>query len=296
MRQLIIRYLAVIGSVVVVQSIFWEYARMKPDYAFIVEPWSMRGTDSIHGAVVATIGVALLIAAAAVIWERATEPAPRVVLTVLLVITPIVIAAVFGNDSVSMTMNGLVVTVSALIIAVVVARLLARPLSRLGGWMATGFGMFAAWLVSAGILFAVLQASVGDDEVTIPIWLLVAIPTLLAAALSLGSAPMELAANRMLIYVVMLSGLVVTVSAGAMRSTLLRFQLEQTNIAAQYKDVQVTSGWFLAQAGILLAFVGAVAMWARRRDLILTRQRARHQREAAEKSAQEIEAALAAAE
>jgi uncharacterized iron-regulated membrane protein len=63
-------------------------------------------------------------------------------------------------------------------------------------------------------------------------------------------------------------------------------------LSGQYRDAQVTSGWFLAQLGFLLIFVGSVAMWARRRDIIINRQRAARQRAAADRSAAEIAVAL----
>ena len=104
------------------------------------------------------------------------------------------------------------------------------------------------------------------------------------------SPPAELGVARILIISVAFAWFVEAVSAGAARSTLIRLQLETTGSAAQYKDAQITSGMILAFFGFALAFVGAVALWAGRRDQIAAQQRASQQRAAAEDSLSQIAA------
>jgi len=96
----------------------------------------------------------------------------------------------------------------------------------------------------------------------------------------------------MLIFSISIGGAAIGLSAAAIREHLIGEQLTLTGITGQYKDTQITSGYFIALAGILLAFVGAVSLWAKRRDIISNEQRAEKQRAAAEASAAEIQRAL----
>jgi hypothetical protein len=80
--------------------------------------------------------------------------------------------------------------------------------------------------------------------------------------------------------------------AGAVRSALLNMQLQQMGIAAEYRDIQMTAGVLIAWAGGLLAFAGAVALWARRRDELAERTRAGRQLAVAEISARELQEAV----
>ena len=57
----------------------------------------------------------------------------------------------------------------------------------------------------------------------------------------------------------------------------------------------MTWGWFLANIGVALVFIGAVSLWGRRRDALQAAARIAAQRAAAEESAAEIAEARAAA-
>ncbi len=87
----------------------------------------------------------------------------------------------------------------------------------------------------------------------------------------------------------------IILSAGAIRQALITAQTAAvqpggaTGISAQYKDVQTAGGWWLAGLAITVAWAGAIGLWAKRRDLVAARARARNQRAAADKSAQEIQ-------
>jgi hypothetical protein len=120
----------------------------------------------------------------------------------------------------------------------------------------------------------------------------VAIAAVVLVGIAVTGSPAELAANRMLIFSTVGGGGAIALSAAAARSNLITAQLELDGIAGKFQDSQITSGWFVALFGILVAFVGAVSLWARRRDIIINQQRAERQRVAAEASAAEIQAAL----
>ena len=50
--------LTILGLAIMAQSILWEYVRVRPDYRFVIEPWSQRGYDINQGWVIA-IGAGL---------------------------------------------------------------------------------------------------------------------------------------------------------------------------------------------------------------------------------------------
>jgi vacuolar-type H+-ATPase subunit I/STV1 len=146
----------------------------------------------------------------------------------------------------------------------------------------------AIFAVTTIVLYATLF---GPERDALPVvWVT------LAAALFVGLAvtgkPVELAANRMLIFSTVVGGWTIALSAAAMRTNLLEAQVELDGVVGQYKDTQITSGYFLALLGMLTAFVGATSLWAKRRDIIINQQRAERQRAAAIASAAEIQAAL----
>jgi len=172
--------LAVVGGVMAIASIGFEYARNKPDFGFLVFPWSIRGYELAQGWTMAILGVGLIV------------------------------AALIDSDE--------------------------RPLM----WVRR-FHMLAA----------------------VATWLYI------------------------------------TFSAGSLRSALIDKQLATpqipssgepfTGIATPYKDVQITSGWLIAVTGAVVIFLGAVGMWATRRDQRKAQLRAADQRAAAEQSARELE-------
>lgn len=168
--------LAILGAILAIQSPAWEYVRMKPDYRFIVEPWSIRGYETSEGFILSGIGVVLL---ALALIDRDSKPLMSV-----------------------------------------------RRLHMLAG--------VAAWIGS--MLF-------WDD----------------------------------------------------LRNLLIDTQVEELGVGSAYKDTQITSGLMIAWWGYIIVTFGAIGMWAKRRDQLISIRRAERQREAAEQSALELEAALEAA-
>ena len=144
------------------------------------------------------------------------------------------------------------------------------------------------FLFIATLSVLLFRAAVIGNEITIAVPFLTFLAFAVLGALSLTVPPRGLAANRMLLAATVVGGMIITLSAGALRETLQRMQVETEGVSAQYKDIQVGAGWFIALFGVLVLFVGGVGLWAKRRDLMIAQIRARRQREAAEKSAQEI--------
>ncbi len=146
----------------------------------------------------------------------------------------------------------------------------------------------AIFAIGTIVLYATLF---GPERDALPVvW--VTLAALLLVGLAVTGKPAELAANRMLIFSTVIGGWTIALSAAAMRTNLLAAQVELDGVVGQYKDTQITSGYFLALFGMLVAFVGATSLWAKRRDIIINQQRAERQRVAAVASAAEIQAAL----
>ncbi|MFQ5555633.1 MAG: hypothetical protein ACE5GC_09745 [Acidimicrobiia bacterium] len=313
MKRNLVRGLGVVGALVTIQSVLWEVARMKPDYGFLVTPWSIRGYETVHGAIYAAIGVVMLGAVLLTMWSRSQEPRLGIAIAGYMVVAATVVTAVFASEPKIDAATGLQVVdaqgevvkettridvPSGLLVLVLAVFIAMLAYIGLRGYVVSNTPVLqrrgvlpAATAASFVIAFLVASALIGS-EVRLMAWFAVFLVTALLAVMSSLFRPRELAANRMLIAASVVAGSAIGTSAGAIRGTLLRFQVTEIGTAAQYKDSQVTWGYFLASIGMALAFVGAVAIWAQRRDSILNMQRARRQREAAEQSAAEVESAL----
>ncbi len=78
-----------------------------------------------------------------------------------------------------------------------------------------------------------------------------------------------------------------TMSA-SLRVTLDQAQLDATGLTAEIKNLQITSGVLWAWFGGLVAFVGAIGLWAQLGDETSAVERARKQQEAARKSESQL--------
>jgi len=278
----------VLGPVIVMASIVWEYARTNPAYTFLVEPWALRGYEMPEGWMYFAIGAGLLLLGLAVMPSKAVElPYAAAVVGITTVVAGI-LGLVLGPDSISITFNGLIMALLSLLLWIMVYRtfksLILPRVPSLDRFL-------IRTVVSLGTLvgiFAIIFFTVGESTISMNPGVALFIGVGLLALFALATAPHGLAANRLLIYLSVVAGAIVTLSGGALRTSLREAQVDAIGIAAQYKDVQVSYGWFIALFGMAVVFVGAVAVWATRRDIIIARARARAQREAAEKSAQEI--------
>lgn len=278
--------LLLFGAGLIMASIIWELVRMNPSTAYIVEPWALRGYETVHGSVTFTIGALLFAAGLLTIWEKSKVPLFSRLIAALMGAGAIGIAAIYGTDEKTMG-GGFTAWIVAIVAGFVIKSAIVPFLPKSNALVRTlvSLGIVA---VAAVILYATL---LGTERDALPVvW--VSIGAILLVGIAVTGTPAELAANRMLIFSILAGGAAISLSAAASRTALLDAQFELNGIAGQFKDTQVTSGWFLALFGILLAFVGAVSLWAKRRDIIINQQRAERQRLAAEASAAEIQAAL----
>ena len=278
--------LVLLGAAITMASIVWELTRMNPATAYIVEPWSLRGYESVHGSVTFTIGALIFLAGLLTIWERSKEPLISRLVALVMGGAAVGVAAIYGTDEKTMG-GGFLGWLLAVLAGYVIQAAIMPLLPRMSGVLRLGTSV-AILVVSAVILSLTL---LGTSRSALPVvWVTIAAAVLVGIAVT--GKPAELSANRMLIFSTVAGGATIALSAAASRSNLISAQLELDGVAGKFQDTQVTSGWFIALFGILVAFIGAVSLWARRRDIIINQQRAERQRSAAEASAAEIQAAL----
>jgi hypothetical protein len=280
-----------LGPAILIVTIVWEMARTNPAYTFIVNPWSIKGYETVHGWVFLWLGLALLIGGMLVLWDGSTAGLPRLGVLAYFIVTGTLLTFVFGPGTTTISIGTVLAVGVALFLSLILFRFTRSTLARAVPILRRGWVQGVLLLVIWAVAFVVLWATVVDKEVTLNSGVAVFSLLTLLAVYATAAEPRGLAANRMLIYCSMLATLVVITSAGAIRSTLIRIQIETDGVAAEYKDIQVSVGWFLAVYGALIVFVGGVGLWAKRQDLLVALTRARRQREAAEKSAAEIRAA-----
>ncbi len=280
-----------LGPAIMIASVAWEYARTSSDYNYLVQPWALRGYDTVHGWIIVVAGVLLLIGGLFTSMERSMQPKYSALIVGYIVIGTTGFAAYFAKDTVTINLS----TVTNVILSLLLAASLALALrSLLGGsnkWFKRALLTFIPLFLAFFFLFG---ATIAGNPVSLPTWALVFLVFLALGALSITIKPMDMGANRMMIIASVVAGFVVLLSAGAIRQTLINIQVttDQGNgvvgIAAQYKDTQAAGGWWLAGFGTTVMFVGAVGLWAKRRDIVAAIARAKRQRAAAETSAKEI--------
>jgi len=313
------RALAIIGALIVIQTIVWEMVRMKPDYRFLVNPWALRGHEFVNGWVYLAIGVAILIGVLLVLWRGSEQLGIGLVIIAYMVGAAVAIGAIFGEDPVEVT-EGLAGLLARLITILFTGTALSRVLRpglaalersvrkslnlplKVGKHgeapliVQRGPGRFLIWVLSMILAAAALVWIFNTIDVALEVWFALLVGGLIMAAYSVTAAPRKLAPSRMLILMVVFAGVIMLTMAGAMRTSLIEAQVEAAEgPAADYDDTQISAGYFIALGGMILVFLGSVAIWARRKDLLDTQARAERQRIAAEESAREIDAARVAA-
>ena len=282
--------LLLLGAAIAMGSIAWELTRMHPQTSYIVDPWSLRGFETVHGSVTFTIGALVFVAGLLTTLEISLKPLYSRLIAALMALGAIGMAVIYGDAE--RTMGGGIVgwalaAAAAYILLKAGADLLTKVLAQVSSTVMSVIRLAIFLLLTVVLNLLIFGSSRSAEPV---VWIAVAAVLLLGLAVTGRHA--ELSANRMLIFSTVGGGLAITVSAAASRVNLLAAQVEQSGISGQYKDTQITSGYFLALFGMLVAFVGAVSLWATRRDVIINRIRAERQRSAAEASAAEIQAAL----
>jgi len=277
-----------LGPVIVITSIVWEMARTNPEYGYLVEPWSLRGYELTQGWAYFAIGAALLLLGLLASPKRAVDPKYSASVVAVAVVVGTVIAFAFGPETVSLTFSGLVIALLTIVLTLMAYRTFKSLLLPRVPVLDRFFVRALIGIAMAVVIYLLISSTVGGNEVSMNPGVAAFLGLALLGLFALATPPHGLAANRIVIYLSVLGGAIITLSGGSLRTSLIDAQTEAIGVAAQYKDVQVGYGWFLAIFGIVVMFVGAVALWATRRDIIIARARAREQREAAEKSAQEI--------
>lgn len=288
-----------LGPVIMIASAAWEYARVKSDYNFLVQPWSLRGYEMSHGWVIASMGALLLIGGLLTSWEGSGKPAVSAAVTMYLVVAATGFAAFFTAGTERATTELTVETVSGIIIATVLSASIALSLRSLFRDKSVVFKRaLPVFVVLFAFFSVVISTTISGSQVSIQTWAFVLAVFLVMAGLSISIRPAAVAANRMMIFTTVAAWGVVVMSAGAIRQNLVTAQMAfvypdgSTGVSAQYKDMQTAGGWWLAGFGITVAWVGAIGLWAKRRDIVAALARARKQRAAAEESAKEIQAAF----
>lgn len=267
-------------------SIAWELTRMNPSTGYLVEPWSMRGYESIHGSIIFTIGALVLIYALFTMFERSLQPLWSIIFALVMGVGMVGTAVIYEGHEKAMG-GGIIGLAIAFLGGFIIAKLLRPFLTSLPSTARTI--SFLGIIIVAALVLNLLF--LGKSRSAEP-WLWLAIVAVVTFGLSVSGRNKELSANRMLIFSVTIGGAAIALSAAATRMNLIAAQIEEAGLAGQYKDTQITSGYFVALLGMLIAFVGAVSLWAKRRDIIINQERAARQRAAAEASAAEIKAAL----
>jgi len=270
-------------------SIVWELARMDPDTLYIVDPWSVRGYQSIHGAVIFTIGALALVYAVVTMVEISVQPLWSRVFAALMALGAVAAAAIYGGSETSMG-GGLFGWLLAILGGYIASKAVRMALTSVDS--TTRAFVTIGTTVAAILLLNLLVF--GQSRTARP-WVWIAIAAVLVLGLASTGKHPQLSSNRMMIYMATGGWLAIALSAAAARVNLLTAQTEETGttqLIGDYNDTQVTSGYFVALLGMLIVVIGAISLWAKRRDIIINQERAERQRAAAEASAAEIQAAL----
>lgn len=281
----------ILGAVLVATSGFWEYVRMRPDYRFaLVKPWSMRGFDMTVGVVIGVIGVALILLALPLSTRRIGESIPTsIAVAGSSTLFATLLAAVTDPRDIqvgAIGIWGLGILAGAVVTIAVFRVLLPKILVPWQRFLIRWAIFLTVTVLTALLVFDRIWGS-GDTA----LWPVVLVAMVLLSIIWMIREPIELSAYRMLITGTLLALLVSLVSSGAARSTMLAEHLAN-DVATDYRDIQITSGVMVAWLGSLLAFAGAVALWAKRRDQLEARRRASAQLEVAQRSAEELGEAL----
>jgi MFS family permease len=284
--------LATVGLVLLGTSMLWEYVRMRPEYRFIVEPWSLRGFETSQGILIGVGSALLLVITFLIVFDFIKESMTHAVALGLgMGAVAALIALVSGAKNATLGGFGVVVftllTVWAIDTAVTrfllqdVSNKRLRRLIRLGIWVVGGLLL----------LLFVLGPLFGSDAR--PAWLLVLLAFLMLNTVAALRRPQGLATYRMVINGVLVLWLVSITSSAALRTALITAQRNQSGVAADVADAGITSGIIIAWVAGLVAFAGVVGLWAKRREEVEARERARRQLEAARESEAQLGAGSA---
>ena len=275
--------LTMLGLFIMAQSFLWEYVRMRPTYRFVVEPWSTRGYETTQGWIILTAAVWLMVVATMMVLGKIKEtPLHSFIVVGLTSLFPVVAAIL--TDAKNIVPGGMGVVLLSILGSVVIGGIVSRFALResLEG-AARVLTRVGVWIVSLLVLILVVFGPLFGSRST-PAWIIVAVAFGMLGSLALTRPPERLAVWRVLINSVLALWLLTVTMGASLRWDQLNAQLANLGVSAEIGDIGITSGIMLCWLGGLLAFAGTVSMWAKRRDLIAARDRARHQQEAARES------------
>lgn len=274
--------LLTIGMVVMGTSAAWEYARVRPDYPFLVSPWSMRGYEFTQGWVIAVCSAVILTLALLLAFGVIKETTPHAIgVVVFVALFATGVGVVTGVDGV--VVGGLGLILLAFLAATTVGIATANYLPKTMAKRYRNAIKVAVWIVGTGvILIGVLNPIFGGKQR--PLWLVLLVVFSIVGTFTLIRPPRALAPWRSVINSIFAVWILATTMAASLRAELSELQLAQNGFRAEVGDIGITSGVLLAWGGGLLALVGAVGLWAKRRDEIAAKERARRQQEAARES------------
>lgn len=287
-----VRNVALLGGVLVVASVAFEYVRMAPSYRFIVEPWSIRGYDLTQGKVVAAIGIGTifvsLLAASAGGSTRFNAMAGFSIW-----LAAVLIAQFPDPPPIALELA----TFAALVIVAILSYILARSIvnsfaERIPKNMRryTTLGLLVV-LFAIGFFAIAKPNFVAPNSADVDLSVVVAVFVGLIVVSAATAEPRELAIARIGIATALMGWIVIATVGTSARTHLIESQLEAMGVSGTYRDTQITSGIMVAFFGMLLVFLGSTGLWARKRDKLQVIARAHRQQEAARESAAEIAAA-----
>lgn len=281
-----------LGPAIMVASYVWEYAKTTADYTYLVQPWAIRGSDTIHGEIFAVVGILLFIGGILTASERSMTTIGSALIVGYVILASTGVALRYATDEITFTLAPPMNVAASVILAAAISLTLRGGLGEKSKWFKRALPIFIPLFLALFFFFA---ATLVGNPVSIEVWLLILIDLSIIGILSIAAKPAAMGGIRTIILAGILAGGVVTFSAGALRQSLIEVQLAtpQANglegVAAAYKDTQAAGGWWLAGFGALVFFFGAVGLWAKRRDVVAALDRAKRQRAAAEQSAKEIQ-------
>lgn len=291
MKQNVVRNMAILGGVLIVASIGFEYVRMGPNYRLLVEPWSIRGYDLTQGKVVAAIGVGtIVVSLLAASSVGSTQFNAIVGFGVWL--AAVLIAQFPDPPPIKLELAPF----SAYTVIAVLSYILARSIvNSIGERLPTRMRRYTSLgllLVLFGIgYFAIAQPNfVKPNSSNVDLSVVVAAFVGIVVIAAATANPRELAVARISIVTALIGWIVIGTVGTSARSSLIQAQVEAMGVSGTYRDTQITSGVMLAFFGILVVFVASTGLWARKRDRLQVIARASRQQQAAKDSAAEMAA------
>lgn len=271
-----------LGLLLVGSSAAWEYVRVRRDYRYIVSPWSLRGYETTQGKVIAATAAVLLVITVLLAFGRIGRTRSGSIIVAAVLVAWSVGVALMA-DTGDRTLSFLGMALIAMIGASLLTNLAASGIAERIKKSFKGLIRFGAWAVSfALLLFGILNPLFGGKDR--PVWLIFLVLFGILAAQAILRHPSALAGWRLLMLATVVVWTIAITMASALRVDLMQRQAEANGVAVDFGDAQITSGVMIAWAGGLLAFVGVVGLWAKRRDEIATSERAHRQQEAARES------------